>query len=637
MAFEDIEQKVKITYETNADEAAEKASGLLETQDDLTDSSEKLIDVKKKETKEMGVSANAVSKNGGAMGILNMITGGYAQVVKDAMEAMELFTTVKKVDTVATNVATVSTVSNNTATQLSILTKIKDVATWTVSTVAKGAATVATNVATAAQWFWNAAVLANPLVAFVVAIIATVAAIYKLTTFLIDNSKANEDAANKTRANTKALEEQKIAMEAASKALKINNDFLSDMAKAQGKSSEEIRKMNLQHAAEEIALAHKNAVYARATFILERHTLAQLKNAGASDEVIAGQEKLAQSAYEAFKTQNENIVAANENYKSIQRNNIVERTQEETDRRKKELEAEKKHNEELLKAQKDKLEKEKAAREAARKEVYDNEQKWLEMINNAEKASLDVIDAAKKANEDRLKTDQQKAIDDENAAYEIKLENAKKFNQDTEELEIEHLNKINDINLEAQNKAYEQEKAIEQAKLDQAKVISDAKKALEEQALSGVKSLFSKNKKIQKAILLAENAKALASLTMNTVEAVGKDIAASPLTSGMPLSGIHIGMGALGAANIIKSTAEGLKQLDGGSPGAVPKTLSTPSGGSSGAAAPQVSFQASSENQIGAGVAARLNEQPPVQAFVVESEVTTAQQLAANRVTANSI
>ena len=156
-------------------------------------------------TKSLSTNSNAVLENGGAMGILNDLTGGYAMMVKDAVEASALFITKKKADTVATGALTAATVTSNTATQQGILNKIKDIASTAASTAAKGISTVATNVATAAQWLWNAAVIANPLVALVVALVAAGAAIYTFTSYLIDSSAANEKAAANTAKNKKEL------------------------------------------------------------------------------------------------------------------------------------------------------------------------------------------------------------------------------------------------------------------------------------------------------------------------------------------------------------------------------------------------------------------------------------------------
>jgi hypothetical protein len=207
-----------------------------------------------------------------------------------------------------------------------------------------------------------------------------------------------------------------------------------------------------------------------------------------------------------------------------------------------------------------------------------------------------------------------------------------KDEQDEADREKKRLAGEKDIKIQEEKAA--KEKSIEDAKLAQAKAIEDAKSALLSDGLNALKNIFSKNKKIQKGILIAENAAALAKITMNTVEAVSKDNAASPLTFGMPWSGIHIAQGAIGAANVIASTARGLKELGGGSAGTAPSMGATPGATS---AAPSVDFQASSENQIATSIANNTNETPVVKAIVVSKDVTDAQEADRNKVDSNSL
>ena len=111
---------------------------------------------------------------------------------------------------------------------------------------------------------------------------------------------------------------------------------------------------------------------------------------------------------------------------------------------------------------------------------YIAEQERLQALNKLELDSLKTIEDAKKANQDMLLTEQELATQKENEAYKIKLDNAIKFGQDTEALEIEHLNNINNINLTAQEKAYENEKiAAENSKILKEKSIADAKELFE--------------------------------------------------------------------------------------------------------------------------------------------------------------
>ena len=270
----------------------------------LDDNLENISHSNKSVSSSFAESSNAILENGGAMGLLNDLTGGYAMMVKDAVEASALFIVKKKADTVATNATTVATVSANTATQNGIITKIKDVATTVSSTVAKYATATATQVVTAAQWLWNAAVVANPLVALVVAIVAAGAAIYKLTTFLLENAEANDAASKATAKMTAQLKEQSIAAARGLRALKESADYNYELAKANGASTAELRKMKEASINAEIALNKKNVTIAQATFLQERNNLAVAKANGLSDEEIAKKEKLVQAAYKEFQEQN---------------------------------------------------------------------------------------------------------------------------------------------------------------------------------------------------------------------------------------------------------------------------------------------------------------------------------------------
>jgi hypothetical protein len=115
---------------------------------------------------------------------------------------------------------------------------------------------------------------------------------------------------------------------------------------------------------------------------------------------------------------------------------------------------------------------------------YIAEQQRLAELNKLELESIKAIEDAKKANQERVLSEQEIAIQKENEAYKIKFDNAVKFGQDTEELEIEHLNNINDINLTAQEKAYENEK-----------IAAEKSKELKEKSIADAKELFERNLK----------------------------------------------------------------------------------------------------------------------------------------------
>lgn len=186
--------------------------------------------------------------------------------------------------------------------------------------------------------------------------------------------------------------------------------------------------------------------------------------------------------------------------------------------------------------------------------------------------------------------------------------------------------------LEKDKKFAEEQAAIDRAALEQKRAIEDAKFGLLNKGVALFNNIFGKSKKAQKASLLASNAIGLAEVAINTQRAVMADIAV-PLGAGLPKVPIDIAAGALGAANIIASTAKGLKELGGGSAGSA-ATNGAPNVSAS--SAPQVGFQSSSENQIATTIANNTNEMPPIETYITESAVTTAQALARNRIEENS-
>lgn len=92
----DIKKVISIDVEDNASGPIKQISNNLETLDttvnDVTNSTEKLTSTQSNNTK-------GVLDNGGAMGLLNAVTGGYAQTVKDAVEASQLFSKEGKIGT----------------------------------------------------------------------------------------------------------------------------------------------------------------------------------------------------------------------------------------------------------------------------------------------------------------------------------------------------------------------------------------------------------------------------------------------------------------------------------------------------------------------------------------------------------
>ena len=274
------------------------------------------------------------------------------------------------------------------------------------------------------------------------------------------------------------------------------------------------------------------------------------------------------------------------------------------------------------------LEREKIAKEEAEKLLKLQEDlaktKREKQIEEGYKAQED-IEAATKANADRLLTEQELATQNENEAYKIKFDNAVKNGNDTTELEIQHLNNINDINLTAQQKQYDDEEANAAAIIE----IDKRKAAAREAYLSAGSTALKNAAAIAGEATDTGKALAVAAATIDTYQSA---VSSYKSLSGIPVVGPALGFAAAGVAvaagfmNVKKILA--VKTPKGGGGGAAP---SDPGRGAAmgGATAPQFNVVgATGVNQLAGVMGAQ--QQTPVQAYVVANNVTTAQSLDRN-------
>ena len=268
-------------------------------------------------------------------------------------------------------------------------------------------------------------------------------------------------------------------------------------------------------------------------------------------------------------------------------------------------------------------EKDKKAKEIAEKEAEKRKKEQEEAKKRAEEA--------KKLEEQRLKEFNEFQIAINNAEFEQRA-----INNENKQAQIDELNEITAKQSQEEelkrNKEIEDEKATVEAKIE----IQNAQIDNVSKGISLLQSLGIKNKAIQKGLVIAENAAGIAKTVINTMAANAKAIAASPLTGGQPFVTANTISGALGVATSIAATAKALSALGGGGGGSSSGT-SLPSGGGGQSATPTVGFQTSSENQIATTIANNQQEQPPIKAFVVSTEVSTAQAIDRNKITANSL
>ena len=265
-------------------------------------------------------------------------------------------------------------------------------------------------------------------------------------------------------------------------------------------------------------------------------------------------------------------------------------------------------------------------------------------IEEGYKAQDDVEDA-RKANADRLLSEQELAIKNENEAYKIKYDNAVKAGYDTEELEIQHLNILNDINLTAQEKAYAQKKEAADKEIALDAAIKDAKRAALDTGLNILMQFAGKNKSIALSILAIQKGLAIADIVVGAAKSIAaaqSALAATPAVIGIvpnPMYAVQAAATVKGIAltkitagtSIASILAAAIGQAgsitSGGGSGGAP---SMSGGGAAGGAAPQFNVVGNSGvNQL-AGVMSTNQQQPPIKTYVVASDVTSGQSLDRN-------
>jgi hypothetical protein len=428
---------------------------------------------------------------------------------------------------------------------------------------------------TAGQWLWNAAMAANPIGAIVAVVTALVAAGYALVNMFIASSEATKKAEKANKELNKQLETQIKTQKKANEESDIARDYQLKMAKASGKSAEEIRKLSVELANQEVSQKMANAQTLRAIAI------EAMRVAGLEDATDAEKET-AKNALKAFNDANNDLKVAVTNRRKLLLDNRVAERQEETDAENKRKEDRKKASDEArdaaVKAKKEEIE----AVEKARKETEERLKKEAEEF--FEKGKQSEIDAA------NLKLEQEKILADG----------------------IVEINKNSDETI-----AYNKKLIDDKAAADK-KILRDQEIALTGATFGKVAELLGKNSKVGKAFAISQ-------ALINTYQGITAELAtkaATPFEFGVKLVNIAsvAAIGFKAVKNIISTKAD-----SGG--GGAPSIGGGGGAGGGGAQAPSFNVVGNSGvNQI----AQTLNrEQAPIQAYVVANNVTTAQS--ANR------
>lgn len=588
---QDEEQRIEIKIDSNAKEVAKDTNSLGDALDNVEGS-------QKKVTKSSKENADALAKNGGAMAILNQLTGGMAQQLKDAYEASDLFSggvgkMLKSVKTfsIGAKAALISTGIGALVVLVGVLVSYWDDIVGLVSGVnhkMKVQGEIASDNAKESQKQLD--------------ILNGQDNILKL------QGKTEKEILalkiNQTNETIKALEAQILAQKAIKdaqvQASQRNKDILSGMLKF-------------------ISLPLTGLLY-----VIDGIGTALGKDFG----LVDGFDKVANLLFDP--------------------DEVAEKGQKEIDETQKKLdglkntvagyhlavnEIDKKANEERQKISDDAYAKRKAEEE---KRIAEEKARLEKLKSEAEAISQRAFEE----NERRSKTELEQLEEKYNKEKAL-LEQSK---IDTEQLEIDYLNRRNEINLAQQ--AIEQgirdqeiaaKKEADEKLLEQEKALEEARQGIRQAGLSNVESigknlqvLAGKNKAVQKAGLIVEGAVGAANIVSNTMQANAKAVAAFPLTGGMPFTAINTVSGALSLAAQIKSVTTGLSALGGGSVSS--STLPT----SQASAPPTVAFNNSAENQIGQSMSRSQSENPPMRVYVAESDITNAQNNVQTLVNSNT-
>lgn len=586
-----------------------------------------LMGAESEDTEKALLKVQAAMAFSDAVGRITEMGDDFMKLQAQVSSMFTTLTTAKAVDTAATE-------ANVLAENQSFAAKAKNV-------VVTSAQAVATGIVTAAQWAWNVAISANPIGALVVAITALIAGAYFLIKAFMDSADAAETAEKANKKLSGEIDKLEKANEKSNEQMRFSADAAIAMAKAQGKSAEEMRKLKEELINQEVAEKRLNAVKAYSIY-LEAQRVAGLEDATDAQKETA--KETAKKATEFYQKTNEDYNSSLKARRQMAIDHKVEIVAEETAK-----------NKELAEKRAEAAKKEADERKRKHEEELKEKQKLKEDLKKLEERYVTDIENLKdKSDEQKLQRQKERDLEEietlrkkgEDVTNLLKL-NDEKYAILTEELRIKRAEEkaVKDkeeqdkINAEIQ-KQLEDQQVIEVAMLEQKEAIEDKKIEIASKGVQLLAGVFGKSKAMQKAAIIAENAIGIGKMIIDNNRAnVGalatpQAIATSGASAAPTIAFNNISTG-IGVASSIAATAKALAAVGGGGSaggGGGSTGGSTPSGGS----APQVGFQNSSENQIATAVTDRTADAPPIQAFVVSSEVTTAQSLDRNRVEANS-
>ena len=185
-----------------------------------------------------------------------------------------------------------------------------------------------------------------------------------------------------------------------------------------------------------------------------------------------------------------------------------------------------------------------------------------------------------------------------------------------------------------QQQASQERQNIAMIEMEAKAAIQTAELDLLQQGAGFLKEIAGKNKKLQIAAVIVEQAAAIGKIAVNTGIANAKAIAASPLTFGQPWVTINTISGVLSAATAVAAGVKAIQQInsaDSGTPASAP-TINSPRGGQSistptvaGAVAPQIQTGGGQNptQQIADTIGAASGK--PIKTYVLAQDVSSKQ------------
>jgi hypothetical protein len=400
-------------------------------------------------------------------------------------------------------------------------------------------------------------------------------------------------------------------------------------------------------------LTDENALYADKKKALddiriaeEKQTAAELANAKKKLKAIQDQNEQSDTSAEALQKEADAQIEVN---RLIQAQAELSRN---LNKQEKKIESEEKAR---LKSLQD-------ARNQAAKEQAEKRKEAAKIEEDQAKTKLDILEKIRLA---EIDTEEKRRVEELNQIkkqYESLILEAVKYGQDTTSLkeaqrikEQELQNKFDSEDKAREDKKAEEERVRKQKALDDEKALNNmlikaeddlqaAKRNALDQGLNILMQFAGKNKAVALGILSIQKGLAIADVVVGASKSIAlatSNLAAVPavLPPGIPNPAFAIQAAAtakgiattkisagVNIASIIAAGISGAKSISGGGGSGFGGSVSTPSGGGS-VSAPMFNVVGTSgQNQI----AQTLGQQPPVQAYVVSGNVSTAQSLDRN-------